>query len=140
MFNTGDKVFYKEGDIIVGEIRTGTVTKIVTEDLPNYFRNVDADEQFNKLVYAIKPDELLAFTNHEGLYYCADYLTGATEQEVKDNLAQIFKNRKERYMKETETLADLVRFLMLNDIHSENCDYIAKEVAYMRCKEFEIKI
>lgn len=139
MFSIGDKVYYKEayGD---GEFRTGTVTKIVTEDLPNYFKDVDADEKFNKGAYAIKPDERLAFHNHEGLYYCADYLTGTTEQEIKDNLAQIFRNRKERYMKETETLADLVRFLMLNDIHSEFCDHIAKEVAYMRCKEFGIKI
>ena len=140
MFNIGDKIYYKEIYGFGGEIRTGTVTKIVAEDLPNYFRDVDADGQFNKVAYAIKPDEPTAFHNHEGLYYCADYLTGTTEQEVKDNLVQIFKNRKERYMKETETLTDLVRFIMLTDIHSENCDFIAREVAYTRCKEFDIEI
>lgn len=140
MFNIGDRVCYKEGDIIVGDIRTGTVTKIVTENLPNYFKEIDADERFNKVVYAIKPDELLAFTNYEGLYYCADYLTGATEQEIKDNISQMHKTKEKRYMKATETLTDLVHFLMVNDIHSEDCDFVAREVAYMRCREFGIEI
>lgn len=138
-FSIGDKVCY-EGSYGDEEVCTGIVEKIVEEDFPAYFKDIDADKQFNKVLYGIRPDDRMAICNYEGLYYSVDYLTGATEQEVKDNIARMFKRRKERYMKETKTLTDLVRFLMLNDIHSEDCDFIAREVAYIRCEEFGIDI
>ena len=45
---------------------------------------------------------------------------------------------KKKYLEETKDLKHLVRFMFYKYVQSKDCDEIASEIIYQRCKEFGI--
>lgn len=139
MFKVGDKVFcyqkfYEE------KVITGTIKKVITDRaiIKQFGGGECADERFNKVLYGIKLDDRTFPCNHEGLYYFMDFAVGKYKGEVFANLEQIYNSTRAKYLNQTTTLKDLARFMLLTDIHSENCDKIAREVAFQRCEQFGV--
>lgn len=53
-------------------------------------------------------------------------------------LDSLYNDTKKKYLEETKDLKHLVRFMFYKYVQSKDCDEIASEIIYQRCKEFGI--
>lgn len=57
---------------------------------------------------------------------------------LKEIQEETYENIKTRFLEETKDLKHLVRFMFFKYAQSKDCDELAGEIMYQRCKEFGI--